>query len=102
MTYVMETLAENGDLVDVHYECGPTCQQRAACLVGAKWARGERVDYANGQPRFDFTTVICPETDYDVWCHVCGDFMWHGMNCECEDPTADREPVEVKEGELLG
>ncbi len=38
------------------------------------------------------------ESDSCVWCFGCGDFLRHGLECECGDnghnPEADREPME--------
>lgn len=97
MTYAIETLEDNGDLVDIHYFCGQFCSDDAERRVLA----AEQV-YNNGRARFAFTEHICPETDYDVWCAECGDFLWHGIECECDDTSVDREPVEIREGELIG
>lgn len=37
------------------------------------------------------------ESDSCVWCFGCGDFLRHGLECECGDnghnPEADREPM---------
>lgn len=37
------------------------------------------------------------ESDSCVWCFGCGDFLRHGLECECEDngynPETDREPM---------
>ncbi len=32
------------------------------------------------------------ETDYDVWCAACGEFLHHGLSCDCSS-SADREPA---------
>lgn len=38
------------------------------------------------------------EQDSCTWCFGCGDFLEHGLSCDCEerghDPEQDREPVE--------
>lgn len=48
------------------------------------------------------TTIITvngtlDESDSCVWCFGCGDFLRHGLECECGDnghnPEADREPL---------
>ncbi|MCV7247642.1 hypothetical protein H7J07_05310 [Mycobacterium koreense] len=40
--------------------------------------------------------VSAGETDYDVWCAACGEFLHHGLECDCaadEDGTLpDRDP----------
>jgi hypothetical protein len=33
------------------------------------------------------------ETSADTWCGACGEFMWHGADCECPDKTAARDPL---------
>jgi len=39
------------------------------------------------------------EQDSCRWCYGCGDFLVHGLSCECKengyDPEEDREPLEV-------
>ena len=37
------------------------------------------------------------ESDSCVWCYGCGDFLRHGLSCDCKDrghdPEEDREPM---------
>lgn len=95
MTYAIETLAENGDLIDLRYLCSSFCAWDAEKLVSVS----EQV-YGNGQERYAVNRHFGVETDYDVWCAQCGDFMWHGMHCECDDTETPREPVKQPEGVL--
>jgi hypothetical protein len=35
------------------------------------------------------------ETSADTWCGACGDFMWHGADCECPDTSVERDPLDA-------
>jgi len=80
---------------EVFYHCSPDCMERRV-----KSLTDESVEdgFDAGSWEKDGITVswgrvFSIETDYDVWDTVCGEFMWHGLECECEDPTTERDPL---------
>ena len=51
--------------------------------------------------RYTWCQLTSFESDSDVWCKGCGDFMQHGLECECADPTTDREPLTEAQMKML-
>ena len=59
-------------------------------------AREFRVDSSGTEVRISVRSA--DEQDSCTWCYGCGDFLEHGLSCDCEerghDPEQDREPME--------
>lgn len=101
--HVIDFNAPNGDIVDREYLCSADCQYLT--MIGlansdTAW-RGLIPEYHAGTQRagngdsIEYGAWPCgEETDYDVWCANCGDFLWHGLNCDCDDRSVERDPVE--------
>ena len=60
MTHIHFVEDERGDLVDLGYYCSRSCYVEAGHTDAGAWPGGM-------------------ETDSDVHCETCGDFMWQGL-----------------------
>lgn len=105
MIHVIDVNDVSGDLEEHYHLCSSGCQyqgltEMANSQTETQW-RGVIPEYgagtqraANGQSvEYGAWPGGC-ETDYDEWCAYCGDFLWHGLNCECEDAETDRKPLD--------
>jgi hypothetical protein len=94
--------ADGTELVDHLHLCSDLCQRDALEILGAEpeFGAGLQVLPRGGSVSYGAYPGGC-ETDDDVWCVACGRFLWHGMNCECEDRSKNRDPIPVAEGQLL-
>jgi hypothetical protein len=102
MATYMITVSHDGQTDDVLYLDSPGCQAVALAVMGAPGftTAGTWEDPRGTLYEFGAWPGGC-ETDYDVWCAACGDFMWHGLECECPDRSVPREPVDVTGLDLL-
>jgi len=98
------TVESDGETHTLYETCGHSdCNEKVLKALGV------------GRERFtdtDAFTVVDPEegTEYTIkvesadeqdactWCFGCGDFLEHGLSCDCKergyDPEQDREPLE--------
>lgn len=93
-----QVLIRNSGYTDTAYAtCGHSnCTRAVLAAVGVNM-RNLAPEDVNEVPVGDDTYVTCGflgESDSDEWCAACGDFLRHGMNCECPDPDRDREPLD--------
>lgn len=92
-----EVLIRHGGYTDTAYStCGyKHCNDAVLLAVGVSAADLELYgDDLNDHPVGDdtyVTVVSLGETDSDEFCAGCGDFLRHGLECECENPEEDRE-----------
>lgn len=102
--HVIDINEPNGDLQEHWHLCSSACQYQGLAAIArsatqTQW-RGLVPEYgageqaaANGQTvQYGAWPGGC-ETDYDEWCAYCGAFLWHGLECECEDRDHDRAPL---------
>lgn len=88
----------SGYTEDVYYYDFSGCLSEAVRTITGLPDSDPRLDSGeytteDGKLRYTWRQLSSFETDCDVWCKGCGDFMQHGLECECEDPTTDREPL---------
>lgn len=81
MAYAL-VYSRDGQTEDVEYFCGYSCQINRLTETTLSFEEGA-VETLN----------VPTETDHDEWCRACGDFLWHGLECDCEDTENDREPL---------
>jgi hypothetical protein len=92
----------DGQTADVHRTCG-----HSNCLVGALMKIGVPELDAYKLTGDELTRYVFPDGDGDVvieltdpgkcdgdtWCVWCGDFLTHGLSCECPDKDTERAPL---------
>lgn len=96
-----EILITHDDYTDTAY---PTCGEvRCSMAVLAAVGLSEQMMAEHGvdSPEEVFelsigenTQVTCArlgETGSDEWCAACGEFLGHGVDCECPDKDTDRD-----------
>ncbi|MEU4534368.1 hypothetical protein AB0G15_05835 [Streptosporangium sp. NPDC023825] len=94
MTTHILTSGRNGQTEDVRYFCSFDCMARKILEITgiAVSDAGEHTDREGNT----YSWGAWPggsETNYDVWCVGCGDFLWHGLECACQNTEDDREPL---------
>ncbi|MEB3023380.1 MULTISPECIES: hypothetical protein [Mycolicibacter] len=71
---------------ELYETCGhPRCTGAVLAAVGVNLAGREPGDISN-EPvgeEVHVSVLLAGETDYDVWCAACGDFIRHGLECGC-------------------
>ena len=101
MTYLTDiAVNRRGYTEDLYSTCGhDRCVIAVLEAVGVK-TDGSHLEEIISEPAGDDTTVsvlLSGETDYDVWCAACGEFLHHGLECDCPtDDTGvqpDRDPA---------
>lgn len=93
----------SNDYTDTLYEtCGhDNCNQRLLEALGVGDERFTDATTFDLSDETDTVTVVLQnhmdEKDACAWCYGCGDFLAHGMSCDCKsrghDPEEDREPL---------
>jgi hypothetical protein len=84
MTAHRITITRDGQTEDEIWADTQRCQASITDLLGPA-AEGVSVD-AGPIPGG-------AETSADTWCGSCGEFMWHGADCECADKADPRPPL---------
>lgn len=93
------------DYTDTVYEsCGyNNCNNKILAALGVGEERFTDQDTFDLSIGDDSVTVVLrhhlDEQDSCTWCFGCGDFLVHGLSCDCaergHDPDEDREPMEA-------
>lgn len=101
-TYTLE-INVNGQTEDIMYFDYVDCMAKKVWSIAgvrdeSRFSAGERTtgtrdDSDSLGTRYTWGRVYGVASDTDMWCESCGDFMQHGLNCECEDTETDREPL---------
>lgn len=89
------TISRGGQTEDLHESCGsPRCSVAIleALGVNVSGRRPADIDSEDVGGATRISVLPAGETDYDVWCAACGEFLHHGLSCECPN-SADREPA---------
>lgn len=92
-----ESIAINhrGYTDELHESCGSQrCSTAILEAVGVT-LNGRHPSEVTDEPAGDgvqVSVLLAGETDYDVWCAACGEFLHHGLSCDCSS-SADREPA---------
>lgn len=103
-THILTTM-DNGQTEDVMYFDTVICMAKKVWSIAgvrdaSRFIAGEKTG-ENGYSYSWGADADGSKTDYDMWCACCGDFMWHGMNCECENTETDREPLTASQLKML-
>ena len=72
MAHYIHYYAENGDLVDIDSFCSHSCMME-------KCRELDQIDLNH-----ETVVIVSQETDYDVFCANCGEFIHHGLQCPNE------------------
>lgn len=109
-TYTLE-IQRNGQTEDVMYFDFVGCMAKKVWSIAgvrddSRFSAGDRTiatseDSSSLGTRYTWGSASGTETDTDMWCHGCGDFMQHGLECECEDKETDREPLTAAQMKML-
>jgi len=107
MTNRAISVEHDGYTIDVHHTCGfDNCLVQGLIKLGVPSADAWRLVLRatrklvvpvdeNGDA---VITLVDPgECEYDKWCAWCGDFLEHGLNCDCPDTSEERAPLSVGE-----
>lgn len=94
---------KNNDYMDTLYEsCGhDQCNQKILKALGIgdeRYSEQTEFDISTDDDQVIVTlTHHLDEQDSCTWCFGCGDFLVHGLECDCKergyDPEKDREPM---------
>lgn len=89
------TISRGGQTEDLHESCGSSrCSQAILEALGVNVAGRRPADIDGEDVGSGVRISVLPagETDYDVWCAACGEFLHHGLSCDCSSST-DRAPA---------
>lgn len=89
------TLSRGGQTEDLHESCGsPRCSVAILEALGVNVSGRRPADIDNESVGDDVRISVLPasETDYDVWCAACGEFLHHGLSCGGSS-SGDRAPA---------
>lgn len=97
-----QILITHGGYTDVsHPTCGNVhCTEAVLIAIGVPDSvlAGQGIDLSDLDIGNDTQVTVAPlgEQDSDVWCSTCGDFVQHGLNCDCpEEDGEKRDPASL-------
>ena len=92
----------DGQTVDVHHTCGfENCLVQGLMKMGLplrdawKLVLDEVQEYRIDDLDVVITLVDPSKSNVDTWCAWCGDFLSHGLECDCPDKHKEREPQAI-------
>lgn len=93
-------ITNHGYTDTLHETCGEThCVTSVLYAVGVSRSTLGALEHLldiEGHPLDKGVTVSVEragECDYDTWCAACGDFISHGLECECPDTDTLRDDM---------
>lgn len=93
MAYSLE-IKRNDYTEDVDYFCSADCMEKKVnSVTSGVHGRFDAGSFEGNGVVYSWGKVYSTETDTDVWDKVCGEFLWHGLECECEDRQTERDPL---------
>jgi hypothetical protein len=102
--YAQVEITTNDYTDTVKESCGHgTCNEKILEALGIGDERySDKTEFDVSTDEDTVTVVLrhhLDEQDSCTWCVGCGDFLVHGLSCDCAergyDPEKDREPMEV-------
>lgn len=104
MSYGQIEINSQGYTHTLYETCGfDNCNEKILKALGVGDERyGDADEFTvTGEDDVEITITVrgsLDEQDSCTWCYGCGDFLEHGLSCECaahgHDPEEDREPME--------
>lgn len=96
MTPMSIAITNRGYTDELYETCGyPRCISAILEALGVDLAGRDplSISTVSAGDGVDVSVLLAGETDYDVWCAACGEFLHHGLSCDHSDSGQDLPPL---------